>query len=349
MEAAEKWDTLAMTDADPPLPAAVAGGKRLEPALYNVDLFGHSTAPRPTGPIAEKFLFPPFTVLDARSGDWQERKRAWLSIGIQSELGRHNDPLNKGDDLRGTMVHITPGTAEALKERFAGATTTSIFDPVVCELVYRWFCPAGGQVVDPFAGGSVRGVVAGQLGLRYWGCELRPEQVAASAAQGRELCAEPFKAPHYHCGDSRTDIQAFAPDADLVFTCPPYGDLEVYSDNPADLSNMEWDAFVTAYRDVIWYSMRRLREDRFAAIVVGDVRDKAGNYRDLIGETVAAFSAAGGKYYNSGILVTPVGTACVRATRQFNGGRKLVATHQHLLMFVKGDSKKAAAACKEVA
>ena len=31
-----------------------------------------------------------------------------------------------------------------------------------------------------------------------------------------------------------------APDADLVFSCPPYGDLETYSDNPADLSNMEW-------------------------------------------------------------------------------------------------------------
>ena len=29
---------------------------------------------------------------------------------------------------------------------------TSIFDPVLCELVYRWFCPAGGAVLDPFAG-----------------------------------------------------------------------------------------------------------------------------------------------------------------------------------------------------
>jgi hypothetical protein len=38
--------------------------------------------------LAERFGVPPFSVLDARQGYWQERKRAWLSLGIQSELGR---------------------------------------------------------------------------------------------------------------------------------------------------------------------------------------------------------------------------------------------------------------------
>jgi len=34
------------------------------------------------------------------------------------------------------------------------ASGTSIFDPVLCEIAYRWFCPQGGTVLDPFAGGS---------------------------------------------------------------------------------------------------------------------------------------------------------------------------------------------------
>ena len=38
--------------------------------------------------LSDRFLVPPFSVLDARQGYWQERKRAWLSLGIQSELGR---------------------------------------------------------------------------------------------------------------------------------------------------------------------------------------------------------------------------------------------------------------------
>jgi hypothetical protein len=40
------------------------------------------------GALAEKFLVPPFSVLDARQGYWQDRKRAWLALGIKSELGR---------------------------------------------------------------------------------------------------------------------------------------------------------------------------------------------------------------------------------------------------------------------
>src|SRR4029077_18727341 len=39
------------------------------------------------GSLAEKFGVPPFSVLNAREGWWQDRKAAWLAIGIQSELG----------------------------------------------------------------------------------------------------------------------------------------------------------------------------------------------------------------------------------------------------------------------
>lgn len=44
--------------------------------------------------LADRFLIPPFSVLDARQGYWQDRKRAWLALGIQSELGR-------GENLQG--------------------------------------------------------------------------------------------------------------------------------------------------------------------------------------------------------------------------------------------------------
>jgi hypothetical protein len=40
------------------------------------------------GSLSAKFGIPPFSVLNAREGWWQDRKRAWLAIGIRSELGR---------------------------------------------------------------------------------------------------------------------------------------------------------------------------------------------------------------------------------------------------------------------
>jgi hypothetical protein len=41
--------------------------------------------------LAERFGVPPFSVLDARQGYWQDRKRAWIALGIKSELGRGGD------------------------------------------------------------------------------------------------------------------------------------------------------------------------------------------------------------------------------------------------------------------
>jgi hypothetical protein len=40
------------------------------------------------GSLAGRFMLPPFSVLNAREGWWQDRKKAWLALGIKSELGR---------------------------------------------------------------------------------------------------------------------------------------------------------------------------------------------------------------------------------------------------------------------
>ena len=45
-------------------------------------------AAEPKGNLSDRFMIPPFTVLNAREGWWQSRKKAWLAIGIKSELGR---------------------------------------------------------------------------------------------------------------------------------------------------------------------------------------------------------------------------------------------------------------------
>jgi len=297
--------------------------------LQGIDLFGEPIRRKASGPVAERFGFPPFSVLDARSGEWQERKRAWASVGIKGEVGR---------DAASIHCPTSATTAAPLED----ANFTSIFDPTLCECAYRWFCPEGGQVVDPFAGGSVRGIVAGMLGRRYWGCDLRQEQIDANNAQADEIA--PDVRPVWVCGDSMTTLDA-APDADFVFSCPPYGDLERYSDDPADLSTMEYHTFRAAYGRIILRAVKRLKPDRFACFVVGDFRDKRGFYRDFVSGTIAAFRDAGAELYNEAILVTSVGSASMRVTKQFEAGRKFAKTHQNVLVFCKGDWRKAAARC----
>jgi DNA modification methylase len=310
------------------------------------DLWGKPIAPPSRGPLADRFLMPPFSVLNAREGDWQERKRAWIALGIESEVGRAGALMMSNQS---GLLAIQRGTekTDAAADDSALASGTSIFDPVLCELAYRWFCPHGGQVLDPFCGGSVRGVVAAHMERRYWGCDLRQEQVDANYAQAKKCCAGERLQPQWVCGDARNELAQLADHApfgcDFVFSCPPYFDLEVYSDLPTDLSNMTWSHFCAAYYDIVQLAGMRLKNNRFACFVVGDVRDKDGAYRNLPGVTIAAFLRAGFALHNEAILVTSVGTLPIRAEAAFKAARKLGKTHQNMLVFVKGSAERAAA------
>lgn len=654
--------------------------------IINPDRDGGSGGPS----LQERFLVPPFTVLDARQGYWKDRKRSWIALGIKSELGRltlgprsqpgsesgrwaykaGTNPKNlalrtlgkdggahfarkdagdqalhrssnqqveghifKSDSGRDPdyyaqkrAVEVQLGreiTTEEFQAKYyvnaqdgsgLSASGTSVFDPVLCELAYRWFCPPTGKILDPFAGGSVRGVVACWLGRSYVGIDLSAEQVEANRQQWKEISerrpseplptllgpgdpvrldvvaldeardvivarddrlpggtkrralgtllkrwaektgqkefiyaspvfgyaqialalacrdlglkatvfvakrsqlhprtqaakdagcnvveieagrltvlearAREYAAAHngylipfgldtdefidalaavargavekpptevwavagsgvvsralqrawpnakHHAvvvGTHRANIgtatgyeapEDFEKDAkdpppfpscsnydakawafikahaapgalfwnvaadeslspvaraaslgtpewrvgsakdvlegevveeyDEVFTCPPYGDLEVYSEDPNDLSfiaSQDRSRFLTEYREIIRRATARLKQDRFAVIVVGDYRDSRGFYSNFVSETIAAFEAAGLSYYNEAILVTTAGSLPIRMGRQFAAGRKLGKMHQNVLVFVKGDPKKATEACGEV-
>lgn len=297
------------------------------------DLFGdtqeHST--RAGSPLLEKFIFPPFSVLDARGGAWRERKRAWLALGIQSELGRAGDLLYTNQAQLWDYYRGKEGKVSA--ERAASGSGTSVFDPVLCELMYTWFCPPGGQIVDPFAGGSVRGIVAAKLGFKYWGSELRAEQVEANRAQAATLCADCAHMPQWVCGDSQITLDD-APPAHFVFSCPPYGDLEVYSDNEKDLSTMTHEQFLIAYGIIIRKAAALLLPGHLAGFVVGDFRDKkTGMFKLFVQQTIEAFNSAQMSLYNDAVLVTPAGTLPVRVSGQFAGNRKLGRSHQNILIF----------------
>ncbi len=241
--------------------------------------------------------------------------------------------------------------AQHMESETTQSKGTSIFDPVLCELAYRWFCGEGATVLDPFAGGSVRGIIASKLGRKYVGVELRQEQVDANKEQAAEICKDSETPPVWRCGDS-TDIETICNGikADLIFSCPPYADLEVYSDDPRDISNMDYEKFKEAYQIIIANSCALLKEDRFAVWVIGDIREKNRNgfYRNFVSDTIQAFENAGLRFYNDAILVTPAGNLAMRAGRQFTSSRKLGKSHQNVLVFCKGDPWKAVETCGQI-
>ena len=122
---------------------------------------------------------------------------------------------------------------------------------------------------------------------------------------------------------------------DFLFSCPPYYDLEKYSDDINDLSNMDYDHFKSKYRSIIFKASKLLKKGDYACFVISEVRGKDGFYINFIGETIKAFRLAGCGYYNDAVLLNTIGSAAIRANRQFRAGQKLVRLHQNVLVFKK--------------
>jgi DNA modification methylase len=329
---------------------------------FQVNLFGERVRIDERKKLFEKFVIPPFSILDTRQGYWQDRKKAWIrGLKIESEVGRSQTKS------MGTFSGSVPGyyDKKAAVERELGVKLSnkefesdylpkliensslaftdkggilSIFDPVMTELCYRWFCPKNGTVIDPFAGGSVRGIVANFLGYKYIGIDLNQEQIDANNKQGKEILGEK-NMPIWIQGNSlNIDKLCKLRKADFIFSCPPYFDLEQYTDDPQDLSNLEWAEFKKQYREIIKKSCELLKENRFACFVVSEIRNRdSGEYRNFVGLTNEYFIEAGLRLWNEIILMNTAGSVPMRVTQQFSKTRKIGRIHQNILVFFKGN------------
>ncbi len=267
------------------------------------------------------YVEPPFSILDTKTKSWQRRKRQWKSMGIKSEIGRN------------VKVNTNLKPFKGNSERFT-KIQTSIFDPALCELLYHWFCPNNGSILDPFAGGSVRGIVANFMKYNYTGIDIRQEQIDSNREQGLTIL-EVNNQPQWYAGDSNEILNDFNVKFDFIFSCPPYANLEVYSDMEKDISNMTYDDFRKSYKSIIKKSCDLLKVGSYACFVVGEVRDKKGNYIGFVPDTINAFKDAGMTFYNEAILLDQLGNAAMRASCLFKKSKKLVKVHQNVLIFKK--------------
>ncbi len=282
----------------------------------NIDLFGNEIIQDEL--LRNKFIEPPFSILDTKSGSWQKRKKLWINKGLKSEVGRDVSVINM--DTTSKENNFT--------------NYVSVFDPALCEVLYHWFCSEGGNILDPFAGGSVRGIVAHYLGYKYYGIDIRKEQVDSNREQALEILPLENQ-PNWYVGDSNLQLEnQWNIKFDLVFSCPPYADLEVYSKLEGDISNMNYENFMIAYESIIAKSCLLLKSGGYACFVVGEVRDKKGNYIGFVPDTIKAFTKCGMEYYNEAILLNAIASASMRANGNMKS-KKLVKVHQNILVFKK--------------
>lgn len=274
--------------------------------------------------LAEKFIVPPFSVLDTRQGYWIERKREWKS--------KIDD-----DGSRGTSS-LMAGIGHIQKDEDSGYADNSVIDPVLCEVILKWFTPCEkSNVFDCFAGDTGFGFVSEYLGHAFTGIELRPEQVSDNV---RRLEAKGLNA-NYMCDDGRNVLNHVEEKSqDLLFSCPPYFDLEVYSDKENDASNQKtYEEFYQILDTAFTNAGNCLKDNRFAVIVCGDIRNKkTGGYYGFPESIKNTFRRNGFELWNELILLEPIGNRRLLANKYMET-RKVAKTHQNVLVFYKGDNK----------
>jgi len=287
---------------------------------------------RPVRKLADRFIVPPLSVLDARKKYWTNRKKWWLSMIPDDATARM--PV-KGRDIP-MNLRDKKGRLHKAGRSDAGS---SILDPVLAEILLFWFCPKGGTAIDPFAGDTAFGFVSAYRGHPFIGVELLQSQVDYNQA-----VIDEHKLPaKYICDDGQNILVHVKPEsADFLFSCPPYFNMTVYSDYPCDASNQEtWEEFLKIIKNALSAGIKCLRPNRFAAIVCTELRNNriGGSYYGFPSAIQKIMIDSGLIFYNDLILLQPIVTAAMRVPKAMHT-RKLVKVHQNVLIFYKGDPRR---------
>lgn len=316
--------------------------------------------------LNDRFVVPPFSILDSRKGYWQARKKIWRElIGDMGES--RNDTLITSPEIKyknlyqKTRQHreelgltfkeyLDKYVPDDVKEREAKKILSqgvSLFDPVLSEILCKWFTPGqGAEIFDCFAGDTQKGLVFGTCGYNFTGIELRQEQVDIN----NKIISDRNLPIRYICDDGQNVAKHISPESqDMLFSCPPYYDLEVYSDMSNDASNQgTYDDFLIILRNAFKAAIGCLKEHRFAVIVVGDVRNKkTGCYYNFVDDVKRIFSDNGMPLYNEMILIETGASTALRASRYMES-RKVAKMHQNVLVFYKGNTKDISKVFKKI-
>lgn len=232
------------------------------------------------------------------------------------------------------LVGDTGQTRELKNNNVAGLpgfnNSASIFNPHLAQMILSAYCPSKAKIYDAFGGGGTRGFIATAMGHDYTGVELRQDEVDRIKQRQVELNS------YFNivcCDSTKYEIEPYA--YDFSYTCPPYYNLEVYSDSEEDLSNAgTYEDFLNMLEESLNINYRGMKDNSLSVWVVGNFRDKKGNLTHFNGDLARLGKKVGFKLHDEIIFWGASGNASQRCG-QFEANRKIVRVHESLIIFKK--------------
>lgn len=265
------------------------------------------------------FDFYPVSVFDENKIEAIEIKRHWRQLySVRSDFVDVGRKIKKGC-LGGLEIYKKNSFNHSI----------SIFSEALAYFLVNCFFDKNGSVLDPFAGGPARGLICSAHGLDYTGIDISFSQIKYNLDICKSAIDNFFiqKIPEYICGDSMQKSENLTLSYDYLFTCPPYANLEVYSDNPLDLSNMDIEDFKKKYQKIIVNLTKKIKKRMI--FVVGNTKNC-----NLYNLTCEAAEQGGFFLKQEVIRVSPTGPKAIGFKRLKNA-KNVVKIHEYCLIFDK--------------
>ena len=234
---------------------------------------------------------------------------------------------------------INPETGKRVKY---GDIRFSEFNPTLAKMVIRFWSVPEDQIIDPFSGRTTRAFIARSENRKYLGYEIDPKTVEETMAKlNQGLGNHQVKIVNEDgCLLKLTEDCT----ADLIFTCPPYYNLEKYASVPYQLSDEpSYKSFMKRIDDCCRNCFRVLKWGKFSVWVVNYFRQD-GKLIMFHDDVKKAHEKAGFQVWDE-IVVELASATLSRGLRLFAENYHTAKTHEYCLVFRKTYSPDKAELC----
>jgi len=259
---------------------------------------------------------------------WNENERVIDQFGWnpQSVITPTKSSKNNWDDAYLTAYEEKRGVCP----RLPNGLMMSEFHAGLCENIVHYWSMVGDTIVDPFAGRLTRAFVSQSLGRNYYGYDVSSETVDRVR---HELDRHELGATIYEedgCEMKSTPDES----ANLVMTCPPYGDIERYESAEGQLSDLrKYEDFCNRIQVCGDNIERVLKPGGFAVWVCGDWR-RDGEYKPFHSDTINMFTKSGLKLHDIIVMKNDTIFAALQAGKCASK-RYTAKVHEFILVFRK--------------
>ena len=206
----------------------------------------------------------------------------------------------------------------------------SEFHAGLAEQILRYWSMKGSVVVDPFAGRATRAVVSDKLGRQYQGYEISPKTYdrVTNHFKKFKVSSKLFLGDGTKLAETPHDI------ADLVFTCPPYHNIEKYESVHGQLSDHDsYSEFLRSIERCVMNMERVLKPGAFCVWVVGDWRE-SGTFRSFHSDLIRLFTECSLLHHDT-IIMKNISPFAALQCGKVASKRYTSKVHEYILVFRK--------------